>query len=141
MLQLTLGHQWGSLVPAVPARAPRASSPPPCASAPHSAGVAPAPAAFAAPSPAFVAVGQEADNPEETGHNEGGGVLGNQQGKLQNFGCELLMRDADMPEGSLSPVLLGETLARTGGQQLSVMQNTLLFAMQVDCPRLLRCSH
>lgn len=72
VLELTLGHQWGSLVPAVPARAPLASSPPPCASAPHSAGAAPAPAAFAAPSPASVAVGQEADNPEGTGHNGDG---------------------------------------------------------------------
>lgn len=88
MLELSLGHQWGFPVPAVPVRAPLAASPPPCASAPHSAGVAPAPAAFAALSPAFVAVGQETDNPEGTGHNGGAGS-GNQQGKLQNFGCEV----------------------------------------------------
>lgn len=51
------------------------------------------------------------------------------------------MRDVDMPEGSLSPVQLGHTLARIRGQQFSVRQNTLLFAVQVDCPGLLRNSH
>lgn len=51
------------------------------------------------------------------------------------------MRDADMPEGSLSPVLLGDTLARIEGQQFSGMQNMLLFAVQVDCPDILRSSH
>ena len=99
-------------VPAVPARAPRAASPPPGASAPRSAGAALSPAASAAPSLAVVAVGPQADNHE--GKGPGAEPSGQQQRGLQSRRCALFSGDAYVPKGSFCPVLLGDSLAGMG---------------------------
>lgn len=104
----TRGRRQGSQVPAVPARALRASAPLPGASAPHSACAAPSLAVSAAPSLAFVAVGEKQTTMKEISRES--------RRTVDVTDCP---RDACTPEG-LSPVLSGDTRVGMGRQQFSI---------------------